>query len=120
MANMERKSQSKSSQPMVTATASKKPAMKHNFRRIEIEPADNGYTMMHHAPMGEGKDYMYSEPTKTVFNTGEEMMAHLGECLGCGKAPGNKDNKGKSGKMDAADKRDMGKDDKEESEEEDD
>jgi hypothetical protein len=113
-------SQSKSAAPMVTASAKKKGAMKHNFRRIEIMPAHNGYTVLHHPPTKEGKNAYtepMEEPTQTVFGGQDaqgEMLKHIGSILGEGKAPGNKD--GKSGKMDAEDKKDEGKNEKTEDE----
>ena len=124
----ERESKSKSAAGMVTASASKKAPMKHNFARIEIHPAANGFTVMHHKPMPEGKKGEMgwmppAEPTQSVFG-GEDaqgqMLEHIGKLVGnTGKAPGNKDDKTKSGKMDAADKKDEGKNDHDEDDEDD-
>jgi hypothetical protein len=115
----ERESKSKSAAGMVTASATKMGPMKHNFARIEIHPAANGFTVMHHKPAPEGKKGEMGwmpppEPEQSVFG-GEDaqgqMLKHIGMLVGNGKAPGNKDDKTKSGKMEGADKKDMGKND---------
>lgn len=102
---MDRESKSKSAAPMVTASATKKKTMKAPFRRLEIEPAENGFTLMHHMPQGEGKEYMYSEPSKMVFNDAGGMMEHLGKMMGVDTG---KKNDAKSGKMKDKDTKDMG------------
>ena len=120
MKENERESKSKSAAGMVTASAMKKGPMKHNFARIEIHPAANGFTVLHHKPMPEKKEggpyMMPAEPEPTVFG-GEDaqdaMLKHIGDIVGQGKAPGNKDQasgsskdkKPASGKMDAEDKK---------------
>lgn len=112
-------SNSKSAVAMVTASGSKKGPMKHKFGRIEIHPAENGYTLKHHPAMEESKKkdsdgyprYMPPpDPTEHVFsgpNAGPEMHAHMAtlgiKMAGEGKATGAKDDKGKSGKMPASD-----------------
>lgn len=107
---MDRESRSKSAAPMVTASAKKRSGPKGMFRRIEIEPADNGFTVMAHAAPDESEKYMYSEPTKMVFGDADAAHEHIGTMMGV-SAGASKN--AKSGKMKAADTKDMGKDDKE-------
>ena len=133
MKENERESKSKSAAGMVTASAMKKGPMKHSFARIEIHPAANGFTVLHHKPMPEKKEggpyMMPAEPEQSVFG-GEDaqgaMLKHIGDIVGQGKAPGNKDQasgsskdkKPASGKMDVEDKRDeRDNEDKEDDEE---
>jgi hypothetical protein len=114
-------SKSKSAAGKVTAMATKRGAMKHNFAELRIRGAANGYTLHHEHPRAEGEKGMYMSPKvdEHVFsgdNAEQDMQTKLGEILGNGKAPGNKDDKTKSGKMDAEDKKDMGKNEKDDDE----
>lgn len=126
-------SKSKSAAGMATATASMKKPMGKKFRRIVIEPTDNGGAIVEHHPPHEEMQkvkgemrYMPSpEPTKTAFTTAEEAHAHVGSVMGvkAGKNAGadsestpGKSKNDKSGKMKASDTKDEGQDEEEDDE----
>lgn len=124
---MERTSQSKSAAGKMTASASKKGAMKHNFRDIHINGAANGYSMNVEQPRSEGEKGMYEMPKVDthVFSgddAHEKMFDKMREIMGVKGSGKNvaadsdsssketKSKPAKSGKMDAEDKKDEGED----------
>jgi len=81
-------------QAIVTARASKPAAPKHNVRRMEIEPADNGFIAHTHLHPT-SKDDPYPEPERKLFLDPEDLGAHVAQTMGGGK-------KSKSKEKDAA------------------
>jgi len=77
-------------QQVVTASARKPAAAHKGVRRMEIEPADNGFVAMtHHHPTS--KDDPFPEPERKVFMDSEDLGAHVNDTFGGGKKPKSKE-----------------------------
>ena len=81
---------------MVTASGRKASAKKHKIRKMEIEPAANGFSVTHHfhapdAPEGKAGMYMEAPPSEQhVFGSADEMACHVGQCFGAKASKGEK------------------------------